>query len=77
MTTILFLTMLKQLTVEDVKRATIDELRAVDEEGNTVLFHACYCCPIEVVKAILDRDIDPNVLSKVRLSSFIIYELGN
>jgi hypothetical protein len=47
-----------KLTVEDVKDATKEKLEEKDEPGNTVLYRASYRCGIEVVEAILDKNVN-------------------
>jgi hypothetical protein len=52
-----------KLTLEDVKRATKDELEVDKHNGSTVLYWASWFCPTEVVEAILDKGVDIDGLS--------------
>jgi hypothetical protein len=53
-----------KLTVEEVNAATKEKLEEdMDNYGNTVLYCATYKCPIEVIEAILDKNVDIDGLS--------------
>jgi hypothetical protein len=52
-----------KLTVEDVNHATKEKLEEKDEYGYTVLNNASYKCPIEVVEAILEKNVNIDGLS--------------
>jgi hypothetical protein len=54
-----------ELTVEEVNGATKEKLDGKDAYGNTVLYNASLECPIEVVEAILDKNVNIDGLSRV------------
>jgi hypothetical protein len=57
-----------QLTVEEVNEATKEKLEEdKDEYGNTVLYWASCECGIEVVEAILDKNVNIDGLSYVNI----------
>jgi hypothetical protein len=60
-----------ELTVEEVKGATKEKLEEKDEDEITVLYWASGKCPIEVVEAILDKNVNIDGLSDV--SIVVIY----
>jgi hypothetical protein len=56
------------LTVEVLNVATKEKLEENKNKfGNTVLYCACYACPIEVVEAIVDKGVNIDGLSKVSI----------
>jgi hypothetical protein len=63
-----------KLTVEEVNRVTKEKLEGdIDEYGNTVLCIATFECPIEVVAAILDKNVNIDGLSRVSIVDVIYY----
>jgi hypothetical protein len=63
-----------ELTVEKVNGATKEKLEGdIDEYGNTVICNATYKCPIEVVEAILDKNVNIDGLSRVSIVVGIYY----
>jgi hypothetical protein len=56
-----------ELTVEEVNRATKEKLEEKDISGFTVLYYASGWCPIEVVEAILDKNVNINGLTLVSI----------
>jgi hypothetical protein len=52
-----------KLTVEEVNRATKEKLETDKDGGYTVLYCASYNCGIEVVEAILDKNVNIDVQS--------------
>jgi hypothetical protein len=61
-----------RLTVEEVRGATKEKLEEKDEDENTVLYWASWKCPIEVVEAILDKNVNIDGLSGF-VSIVVIY----
>jgi hypothetical protein len=55
------------LTVEEVNGATKEKLEKDEYEGFTVLYGASLRCGIEVVEAILDKNVDIDGLSRVSI----------
>jgi hypothetical protein len=56
-----------KLTVEEVNAATKEKLEEDKWRGNTVLSCASYYCGIEVVEAILDKNVNIDGLSWVSI----------
>jgi hypothetical protein len=57
-----------RLTVEEVNAATKEKLeKDKDEYGNTVLYWSSYKCGVEVVEAILDKNVNIDGLSNVSI----------
>jgi hypothetical protein len=55
-----------QLTLQDVKQATQEELEMKDApDGRTLLYNASWACSVEIVEAILDRGVDIDGISYV------------
>jgi hypothetical protein len=55
------------LTVEEVNDATKEKLEKDDWGGANVLYFASVKCPVEVVKAILDKKVIIDALSRVSI----------
>jgi hypothetical protein len=62
-----------KLTVEEVKGATKEKLEEKDEDENTVLYWASGKCGIEVVEAILDKNVNIDGLSWVSIVVVTFY----
>jgi hypothetical protein len=58
------------LTVEEVNAATKEKLEEKTSDESTVLYCASWKCPIEVVEAILDKNVNIDGLTNV--SFFVI-----
>jgi ankyrin repeat protein len=56
-----------QLTVEQVNQATREMLEEKNKFGYTIIYCASKSCSIEVVEAIIDKGVDINALSFVRI----------
>jgi hypothetical protein len=52
-----------ELTVEEINGATKEKLENDKLYGSTLLCNATYKCPIEVVEAILDKNVNIDVQS--------------
>jgi hypothetical protein len=64
-----------ELTVEEVNAATKEKLEK-DKFGRcTVLYYASYKCGVEVVEAILDKNVDINKSFDVSIFIIIYYLL--
>jgi hypothetical protein len=64
----------RKLTVEEVNASTKEKLETDKEDGNTVLYWASEKCPIEVVEAILDKNVNINGLSRVSIVVVTYYK---
>jgi hypothetical protein len=62
-----------KLTIEEVKDATKKKLEEDMSYGCTVLYFASWKCPIEVVEAILDKNVNIDGLSYVSFVVIINY----
>jgi hypothetical protein len=56
-----------KLTVEEVNHATKEKVEEKDKSGFMLLYYASFYCGIEVVEAILDKNVDIDGLSDVSL----------
>jgi hypothetical protein len=61
---------LRKLTVEEVNAATKEKSEEDKYGGYTVLYCASYKCVIEVVEAILDKNVYIDELSYVSIVSY-------
>jgi hypothetical protein len=59
-----------ELTVEEVNEATKEKLEEDKLYGGTVLYWASENCPIEVVEAILNKNVNIDGLSYVSIVSY-------
>jgi hypothetical protein len=65
-----------ELTVEVVNAATKEKLEEdKDQYGNTVLYCASYKCGIEVVEAILDKNVNIDAAVNVSVVTVAYYRL--
>jgi hypothetical protein len=61
------------LTVEEVNGATKEKLEEDKFSGYTVLVTASARCPIEVVEAIIDKNVNIDGLSRISIVVVIYY----
>jgi hypothetical protein len=63
-----------KLTIEEVNATSKEKLEQdKDEYGNTVLYWASCYCPINVVEAILDKNVNIDGLSRVNIVAVTFY----
>jgi hypothetical protein len=60
----------EKLTVEEVRGATKEELETDKYGGFTVLYNTSWKCGIEIVEAILDKNVNIDGLSWVSIVSY-------
>jgi ankyrin repeat protein len=49
------------VSLEEINKATKDELEQHDEHGITLLYYACVQCNSDIVEAILEKNVNVNV----------------
>jgi hypothetical protein len=61
-----------ELTVDEVNKGTKEMLEEDNDNGYTVLYCASRRCPIDVVEAILNKNVNIDRLSSVSIDVVII-----